>query len=100
MAMSTFELQRWPFNVRLRPIANHATLNRRKMYFIRVNLVNLFVAKERETGTFSFSLYYYYHSLICCAHCLPMVTTIYLIAAKMMVQFVGDPASSLHLWLA
>ena len=82
--MSTFELQRWPF-------ANHATLNRRKMYLIRVNLVNLFVAKE--TGTFSFSLYYYYHSLICCAHCLPMVTTIYLIAAKMMVQFVGDPAS-------
>ena len=97
--MSTFELQRWLFlDYDVRPITNHATLNRRKMYLIRVNLVNLFVAKE--TGTFSFSLYYYYHSLICCAHCLPMVTTIYLIAAKMMVQFVGDPASSLHLWLA
>lgn len=36
-----------------------------------------------------FSLYYYYYySLICFAHCVPMVTTIYLIAAKMMVQFV------------
>ena len=42
-------------------------------------------------GIFSPRLYYYYYySLICFAHCVPMVTTIYLIAAKMMVQFVSS----------
>ena len=36
-------------------------------------------------------------SPICFAHCMPMVTTIYLIAAKLMVQFVSP---ALRKWAA